>query len=177
VKKITLFSALLVCVFLSCKKSSSNSSSSYHVTATIGGKAETFNVTPVATRLTNGGFTLIAVSGFAAASSTTEVLSLSLTNDPGQATFKAGTYSDTASGYAIGGVYKATTANQYVAGSSVTQPALGSGTPVTNHFSVIITSIDSATIKGTFSGDYFLYGDPTAAKVTITNGDFYAKFQ
>ena len=64
----------------------------------------------------------------------------------------------------------------YVGGTSITQAASYSA-PLVNHMKIVITAMDSATAKGTFSGDLFLNGDFTAAKKTVTSGDFYAKFQ
>ena len=179
-QKITLLPALLAVLligsFSACNKSNSGASASYHLTATIDGKAETFNVNDIATRTTLGGVTYIAITGFATSSPTGETMSLSLSNGFSRVAFKPGTYSDTASSCDIAGIYQASLSSQFLAGTSVTQSSLLSSVSIANHFKVAITSIDSASMKGTFSGDYFAGGDPTGAKKTITSGDFYVKF-
>ena len=38
------------------------------------------------------------------------------------------------------------------------------GVTISNHFKVTITAINSETIKGTFSRDFYEDGDPRAAK-------------
>ena len=42
---------------------------------------------------------------------------------------------------------------------------------------IVITAIDSSTVKGTFSGDFYYMGDISGAKKTITNGDFYVPWK
>jgi hypothetical protein len=178
VKKILLFSALFVCVFVSCKKNNSSSGGSYHFTATIDGQAQTFNVSPLAVKVTNSGASLIAIEGFSAASSTTQILSVSWGNtSPNSANFTTGAYSDTATAYYIGGNYNPSTTVAYVSGSGVTA-AVGSSLPSgVQRLKITITSVDSTAVKGTFSGDFFFNGDVTQGKKTITNGDFYVPWK
>lgn len=174
-KKSLFFAALLLGLGISCNKSNSGSTS-YHVTATIDGKNETFNVSPAATRTYIGGATYIAVSGLATSSPTGGMLELGLSNNPGGPAIKAGTYSDTSSVFTLNGIYQVSTSEQYAAGSIVVFGTTGGvNPPITNHFKLVITSIDSTSIKGTFSGDYYAGGSTAGAKKTITNGDFYAK--
>lgn len=174
-KKITLFSVLLIVLFAACKKSNTVS---YHLTATVDGQAKTFNFNPIATKMTNSGYTFITVTGFSAASLNTETFTLSLHNSiTGVKVFQAGTFSDTASAYAISGMYQPSITTQYVAGTGIVAQTLGTSATIANHLKLVITSIDSTSVKGTFSGDCYFNGDPTAGKKTITNGDFYAKFQ
>ena len=177
-KKPFALSFLLLCFFLSCKKNNSGSDSgSYHVTANLDGSAKTFNLSPAATTITNGGYTSIAVVGIASAT-TKETMGVSITNSPGGKPIVAGTYTDTTANFAVAVTYGLnTTTTTYFGATNVTQAAIIFGHPVVNHIKIVITAIDASTVKGTFSGDLFLSGDPTAAKKTVTSGDFYAKFQ
>lgn len=180
VKKIILFSALLVSVFVSCKKNNSASSSSnYHFTATIDGAAQTFNVSPLAVRVVNGPASEIAIEGFAGTStSTSQVLAISWANTGlAPASFTTGNYSDTASNYAVTGTYNPSLSVSYVSGSGVTGLASGSGVTIVNHLKFTITSLDSTAVKGTFSGDFYYNGDISGAKKTITNGDFFVPWK
>jgi len=176
-KKPIALSFLLLCFFLSCKKSNSGSDSgSYHVTASLDGSAKTFNLTTVATTITNGGYTSVGVTGIASAT-TGETMSVTITNTPSGKPIVAGTYTDTMANFAIAAAYRLNTTTTYFGATNVTQAAISIGRPVVNHLKIVITSIDASTVKGTFSGDLFLNSDPTAAKKTVTSGDFYAKFQ
>jgi hypothetical protein len=176
-KKAIPFFALALCVFASCKKNNSSSNGNYHFTATIDGKAQTFNVSPLATIATNSGYSIIGIEGFTAASSTTQVLALSWTNTALGTIFTTGTYNDTASKYAIGAIYNPTATESYGAGSGVTGDLTGTNATGINRLKIIITSLDSTAVKGTFSGDFFFNGDPTEAKKTVTNGDFYVPWK
>ena len=104
-------------------------------------------------------------------------MSVSITNTPSGKPIIAGTYTDTSSQFAIIGLYRLNTTTQYVNSTNLAQAAFAAGTPLVNHLKIVITSIDSATIKGTFSGDLFFNGDFTAARKTVTSGDFFVKFQ
>lgn len=172
-KKISILSLVLIGLFLSCKKSNSGPSSSYHMTATVNGTAKTFNIGTIATKITNGNVTLITITGFGS-TTTGEALTVTIDNGFGASTIGAGTYSDTTAKFDVGGTYLISAGQQFVAGTSVVQTM---GAVITNHLKLIITAMDSQTIRGTFSGDYYYNGDPTSSKKTITNGDFYAKFQ
>jgi hypothetical protein len=171
VKKITQLAFLLAGLSFSCKKS--NSSTSFHLTATIDGKAETFNVNLTATRV---GANVFFSGASSATASSDEALLFALIGSSRQPSFTVGSYQDTASSFDVQATYRQTLASQYEAGSPTAGTALSTGTIITNHFTLVITAIDSVSIKGSFSGDYFLDGNPGNAKKTITNGDFYAKF-
>jgi hypothetical protein len=172
VKKITLLGFLLTALTFSCKKN--NSSKSFHLVATIDGKAETFNVNLTATKAGTDVFFSGASSATAASG---EVLLFALIGSPGHPSFPVGSYSDTTSNIDMQATYRQALDSQYEAGTPTAATALATTTPIINHFTVVITAIDSVSIKGSFSGDYFLDGVPGNAKKTITNGDFYAKFQ
>ena len=67
--------------------------------------------------------------------------------------------------------------NEYESGQTVADDAATNNSTIANHFKVNITSIDGKTAKGTFSGDFYQDGDVTRNKISITNGEFYVKFQ
>jgi len=173
-KKIILSMALFSAL-LSCKKSNSGSSSGYHFTATIDGANHAFNTSPLATKVGNAGYTLLGVDGFTTQAG--ETFAVSIDNTPSGKPIVAGTYTDTTSDFDVSFVYVVNSSTQYVGGTNETQMAVGAGVTVQNHVKIVITSIDGTSIKGTFSGDGFLNADVTGAKKTVTNGDFYAKFQ
>jgi len=168
-KKIVLFMALTGAL-VSCKKSNSGSSG-YHVTASADGSGKAFNTAPTASKITNTGFTQITIDGFTNAG--VESMNLIIDNAPSGKPLAAGTYTDTTSAFDVALFYTQNTTTAYAGGTSVTT---GASVTIQNHVKIVITSIDSTAIKGTFSGDVFLNGDVTAAKKTITNGDFYVKF-
>ena len=170
-KKIIL-SMALISVFLSCKKSNS-SYSGYHITASVDGSGKTFNTAPVATKLTNMGVTQITLDGFTTAGG--ESVSMIIDNAPSGKPIAPGTYIDTTGDFDVALFYTQNITTAYAAGSSITA---GATAAIQNHMKIVITSIDTTTsIKGSFSGDVYLNGDPTAAKKTFTNGDFYLKFR
>lgn len=171
-KKISIFFVLVTTVLVSCKKSSSGSSSP-HMNATIGGTAKTFNVVaPVAGKQTNGSQTIITVTGVAS-TSTGESLILEIDNSTSGKSIVAGTYVDTAANFAVNASYAANQTTGYACGTSVA----GGGATIKNHFKIVISSIDATAIQGTFSGDLFANGDPSTPPKSMTSGDFYAKFQ
>src|SRR5882672_1502303 len=92
-KKAGLCAFLLICVFLSCKKSDSGSSG-YLLTATVGGKSKNFNYSvPVATYTTLYDVDDLTITGLLDAR-TGEGMSIQLFGASGKR-ITAGTYVDT----------------------------------------------------------------------------------
>jgi hypothetical protein len=175
-KKITFLVTLLVIFCLSCKKSN-NPDSSYFITATVGGTPKSFATMPFARTTTGLGFTLVTVIG---AVSSTEPIAISVGNLPALQPIVAGTYTDTSTSFEVEAAYAQNSTNgvSYNGGSNEDGSTSGSVNPaIANHFKVVITSITGTTIKGTFSGNLYLNGDPTATALAVTNGSFYVKFQ
>ncbi|HEV2483229.1 MAG TPA: hypothetical protein VGS79_26370 [Puia sp.] len=168
--KFFILCGALLCLFISCKKS--NSSSNYHVTATIGDSTLTFNTSPQAFVINLAGQTDITIEGFAS-SSLTRSLALGWTNDyiP-NSSFGVGTYSDTSINYGIVGTYIPGGTQEYVSGSGIYLLAESSGATIANHLKIVITAVDSTHVQGTFSGDFYYGSTITGAIKTITNGDF-----
>lgn len=174
-KKPLFFAALALGALLSCKKNSSGNNSA-HITATVDGKNKTFNFSAVASRVTAYNSTYYSISGFAGNSPTTETMQLSIIALTNGVALKPGTIVDTSTQYAITGIYSATLTEPYEAGSQVYGNTIGSGEPpITNHFKVTVTALDSTSIRGTFSGDFYQYGSTDSTKKTVTNGDFFVK--
>jgi len=146
------------------------------VTATIDGKAVKFNVNAIADKIAVPGVTSLNITGFVTNSPTGETIALSVSNVYGRPQpIKVGTYSDTSTLYDVSGSYQTSLTDSYAAGTTVFQ-FNGSASPaVVNHFKLVITSLDSNSVKGTFSGDFFSGGGTDQPKKTITNGDFYVK--
>jgi hypothetical protein len=180
-KKTVYFSIaffFLVTLFSSCKKSSSgNSASSYFITATINGTTKSFATMPFAHTSTNLGITLTGIEG---AVTSTEPILVSVANIPSSQPIVAGTYSDTSTSFEVEALYSPNSPSgvSYSGGSNEdgSNSGLGNSAPG-NHFKVVITSITSTTIKGTFSGNVYLNGTPGTSVLAVTNGSFYVKFQ
>jgi len=173
-KKIFTLSLCLAIISISCKKSGSGgSTSSYYMKATIDGTAKTFNVDALGQKFTSGGVTFIGASGnVTTPTSSLEGMGITINNSPSQKPIVAGTYSETASpDFAAGAVYNPGSAT-IVYGTGLY--------PTTNPLKIIITAIDNSTIKGTFSGDFYYSNSSTQqigpTKKTVTNGEFYVKF-
>jgi hypothetical protein len=142
------------------------------------GVAKSFNNAVGADTLNVGGINSIDISGFTN-NVNKETLHLNISNrysEPGLP-IVAGSYSDTSSGFDLSAYYLLVVSEdstvQYGAGTSLA----GLGDPIVNHLTIVITAIAGGHISGTFSGDYFLNGDPKAIKKTITGGVFYAPLQ
>lgn len=174
-KKLIL-AFMAIGLFTACKKSNSNSSDSYRMTAMISGTAKTFNVSQVASRVTVGGINVVGINGFVS-TSTKEGIAISISSKTSGKTIVAGTYSDTTAACVISAVYIQDATTQYIAGNAIALSADFSGITIQNHFTLKITSIDAQSIKGSFSGDVYPNSDVTKTPKTITLGDFYLKIQ
>lgn len=161
-------------LLFSCKKGSSNPT--YYMNATVGGKAETFDLQPVASDQTGLGFSTITVTAYAN-TSTGESIILTLDNTPSGAPVLTGTYSDSSTQYNVTAVYNQTSSTYYLAGTNVFQAAKGTSLNIANHYKFVINTLTSTVIQGTFSGDFFLSTNSTAPPITITNGSFNEQLQ
>jgi hypothetical protein len=174
-RKSIFIVSLLACSFVSCKKG--NLDAHYHLTATIDNKAATFNVNPVASFITFNGFIDILVEGQATSSQTNETLIIGVTSITGGPVITPGIYTDTSKNFEVQAVYQVSPSEQYVAGTELYKSTRGGATPpIINHFTLVITELDSVSVKGTFSGDLFTGTTTTGTRKTITNCEFYEKF-
>ena len=173
-KKNATLCLFLFTVLLSCKKGNSGSGS-YHMTATVGGTAKTFNTAVVATKDTVGTYVFITVTGVASAT-TGEEINLTLDNSNG-GIIKPGTILDTDLKFNLACTYSPSIGVSYIAGTAVADLAAGTGVTIVNHLKLVITSLNNTAIGGTFSGDCYANGAVGGAIKTVTSGDFYVKFQ
>jgi len=171
-KRFTFFSLVLVCTFVSCKKSNS---SGYHVNATIGGKGKAFNfIEPVGLiEKTGQAITSLVITGILDTAAGEAIqIQLSCGTDKG---IVPGAYVDTATDCVMQVIYSSDKDHEYYAGTTIAGWAESSNITLKNHLKIVITSIDDKSVKGTLGGDIFLDGDVSTTAVTMTNGDFYAQ--
>ena len=143
------------------------------------GATKYFNNTITATKQRAGSSTVVMVTGVTSASGAVpQSFTLLFNNTPSLDSITARTYTDTTSHFLVEAMYKTELTSPYFydAGTSFWQTATAVGVQVANHLVVNITSIDSKSIKGTFSGDFYYRSDPSSSKKTITGGAFYANF-
>src|SRR5262249_48723372 len=126
---------------------------------------------PSATMVTLSGITGLTLS---ATNSSSDVVTISIGGLSGKA-IGAGTYNETdISNYTTAGQYILGLTNAYTAGFGVSYDK-------SNPLTVVITSIDSKTVHGTFSGNFWAIntgtGQTTSAKKTFSSGEFNLPIQ
>lgn len=175
-KRLFFLTTLFAVLSLSCNKSH-NTGSAYYINARIDGVSKSFSGNVFATRISDNKSYTININGLFASASGEGLDVLVSSNNPSQIV-DADTYGDSSSVYTIMLSYApAVAVSGYSGGTVASDSAKAHGITITNHLQVVITSISSVEVKGSFSGDIFLLGDATADKKTVTNGSFYAKFQ
>ena len=168
-KQLFIPFAGMALLFSSCSKNGSGSG--YHLTCTIDGTDTTFNESNFAQVEYGAGKKSITINGV---SSTAGSLGFIITNFPGGDSITIGTYRDTGTRFEPLASYTPNIANtNYEAGTSFYKEASHEGFVLTNHFTVTFTEITPTTVRGAFSGDFYLNGDARGIKKTISNGDFY----
>ena len=174
-KKTFLILLLPAILFLSCSKESDDN---YHVSFTVNGVAKTYTGYPVAhlQDLGGGDFELM-ILGATTANSYDDYLGIYINNSPGGGTIQAGQYTDNMPNRVLLSTYGKGTST-WEAGHTVAEQAVFYNIPIANHFTVNITELNTSGVaRGTFSGDYYPDGDVHGTKISITNGEFYVKFQ
>jgi hypothetical protein len=176
-KKLIFLCTLFLYGLASCKKNNSGSPS-YYLTANIDGKSQTCNVNTLATRVTQNGHSAISIQGFSDNTPNSSSFILDWDNlNSGTATFTTGTYYDTSGTYSTDGVYVLAPGDEYFAGTQVMALAASLGTPIA-HFTITITALDSTSVKGTFSGDFYQQiSVPGGPEKSIANGEFYVPWK
>ena len=174
-KKIFLILLLPAILFLSCSKDSDNN---YHLSFTVNGTAKTYTgYTAAHLEDLGGGDFELMILGATNANSTTDYLGIYINNSPGGGTLQAGLYTDTSPNRILLSTY-GSGALSYEAGHTVAQNGVTYNVTIANHFKVNITELNTGGVaRGTFSGDYYPDGDVHGTKISITNGEFYVKFQ
>jgi len=173
-KKLSLILLAFACTFISCKKDKD----SYYFRCNIDGTARTFNFSTYAHKETENGLTGYGTGGFATASMDGDWIGIWIDNDPSTDDIVAGVYEDSSPDFSVLGTFTDGAAGiDYESGTSIYEDAITYGHTIANHFKVTIQSIDGKTIKGTFSGDFYPNGNLDGTKKSITNGEFYLKWQ
>jgi hypothetical protein len=174
-KKILLSTLVLFGLLCACKKDNE----SYYLRCNIDGVARTFNVMKFARQETDpaSGRKGIGIGGLATSDSDGDWFGFWLDNIPSGNEIVAGTYTGTSADFGLLGTFTdAAAGHDWYGGSSVEEDAVTYGVTITSHFTVTVQQVDGKTYKGTFSGDFYADGDPREAKKSITNGEFYLKF-
>jgi hypothetical protein len=169
-KNYILFSILLLPVFTSCKKDSTNNNSSNAISVSIDGTPTTFNIEAKAIKESVTGGYGITIQGYKKDPAVSQTnLSFSVVS-PDAITAK--TYIENTSGNPL--IVMTYFLDTTVLGIGITASNYGSTThPVT----ITITAITSSTVKGMFSGELSytdLNGNP--AKDVLSNGTFNVNF-
>ncbi len=174
-KKINLLLLLFVASLLSCKK---NTEEKYHLSFSVDGTNKVYTGYINAHTSIGGGFTTLTIFGADSTNVLEDFFVIYLSNMPGGSPVSSREYSDTSPDFRLTASYSLKNSGIYDAGKTVAEDAAANSITIINHFKVTITSTNSETVRGTFSGDFYKGGNvQTGAKITITNGDFYAKYQ
>lgn len=176
-RRILTLSLIGWVIFSSCQKETSKAvDTNYHITCKVDGQEASFNVGATAYQIDSLGETIIAIAGADAASTSPKVLSLAIISIEPGAAITAREYTDTSTVYGIGSDYIVQNGiEEYVAGYDLPAIAQQNNVTLANHLKITIKEITDITIRGSFSGDYYLNQDVNANRKTITDGDFYVK--
>lgn len=173
-KKIFLIALASACLFISCKKSND----SYYFRCTIDGTAKTFNFNPYAHEETENGITSYLTGGFATSSTSGDWMGIYIDNSASGDDIGSGLYEDSSPDFTVLATFTdAAAVIDYESGTSIYEDAITYGHTIANHLKVTIQSNDGKTMKGTFSGDFYPDGNLNGTKKSITNGEFYLKWQ
>lgn len=174
-KKITLL-VLAVCSLLaSCKK---NTDATYYVKFSVNGNSKEYTGHVFAHTDFAGGFTTLTILGSTSSISYDNFFGMYIGNFPSGNPIGPGEYKDTSGNFTVLATYVNNGTEEYEAGSSMAEDAVSYGVVIPNHFKMNITEQNSETTRGTFSGDFFQDGNvQTGTRISITNGEFYAKYQ
>jgi len=174
-KKICLILLLPVILFLSCSKESDDN---YHLSFTVNGTAKNYTgYTAAHLEDLGGGDFELMILGATSTNSFDDYLGIYINNSPGGGNITAGVYNDNMPNRVLLSTY-AQGSSTWEAGHTVAEEAVIYNIPIANHFTVNITELNTSGVaRGTFSGDYYPDGDPHGTKISITNGEFYVKFQ
>jgi hypothetical protein len=148
-------------------------SSTYYIKASMDGVAKTFNVSAMGIESNLAGITMLDITGLASSASSLESLGITINNSGNSKPIVAGSYSELETdGFVVAAVYNP--------GSTTIVYGAGLYLDTINPLKVTITSIDSKTVKGTFSGNLYYTNTTTDSvgpgKKTVTNGEFNVKF-
>jgi hypothetical protein len=174
-KKISIIAICLLVLFGSCKKGSDNN---YHISFSVDGVKKSYSSYAVAHIDSTAGDIELTILGAKTALSFDDYFGIYINNYPGGGNVPTGEYQDNSANFTVLSTFQnSANGNEYEAGQSVAEDAVYYNVPIANHFRVTITSMNGKTAKGTFSGDYYQDGDVHSNKISVTNGEFYVKFE
>jgi hypothetical protein len=160
-KKLFVIAVLGSVLLVSCKKSSSGGGVGLGtVQATVSGTTTTFTNGAAISSNSGSVIAIAAISGAGTSSASGFTIDIESPN-----AITVGTYTDTSTNNIGGfGILYTSTGAQYSTLGLVSNPA-----------KVVVTSISSTAIAGTFQGSIYANGDSTSAPKVITNGKFNLK--
>ena len=164
-----ILSIILSVSFLSCKKEATGISSGT-LSAVIDGKEKLFQFSPIAMRINGSPNYQLILMGYNGTSGVnTDFLNFSL---QGTKEITTGTYSEATT---PGNNIVFLTYGEFIGGAMNTySTGVGSTKPLT----FTISSIDTKSVQGSFSGDIYLRtGTGTLVKRSLTDGKFNLNFQ
>ena len=158
-KNLKLLSLILCVLFVasSCKKSSKSITTTGTITVNIDGAAQTFNVGAAAHVDNTGGFYSLSLIGVQSTTAANSIIVEVTSSSP----IVAGTYTGTNS--------QADMSYTQVSGSAIYQ---FDGSNNASNATIIVKSISSTSVQGTFSGTLELISGTGAASKALTNGTF-----
>lgn len=164
-KKIkNLFRVCLLCLLLFCIKSYASSNFSGTITATVDGAVQNFNDAAMAVSVNAGGIQGMSITGVQGSS----LSGVTIIITPSTGAVTSGTYIGSSSSNEVQFTYA-----NVGTGVSYQNSAFSEGSNAT----VVITSISSTNIQGTFRATLVLQSGNGAATKTITNGSFNLPIQ
>ena len=163
-KKLFAIAILGSVILVSCKKSSGGAAP---LQAIINGTVTNFGTEAVGATSSSNGLYMISIEGVTGAASTSGGLSVVIQS---ASPIVAGTYTDTT---ALNNNFAELQYVPSVSGSSV----FGSAELKSHPTTVVVTSVSSTQITGTFQGNVYTDAgqDTTGTPTTITNGTFSVK--
>jgi hypothetical protein len=175
-QRLTATALLILFSFLSCKKGNDKEDTNFHLSFKVDGASKIYNGNLLAYTILDGEYTTLAICGTPPNTSFDVNLGLYISNFPSKGNIASGQYSDTDTNFYILSKYEVNSV-AHAAGHSVVWDANADNVTIANHLKINITSMDKNTIRGTFSGDYFLGYAKNGKKISITDGDFYIKLE
>ena len=172
-KKILLL-LLVAGLIAGCNKDDASHNDSFYFMCKIDGVDKTFSANMFGYKETNGTNYGYILGGFSDASNDAESFGIVVNNVPGQKDITTRTYADSDTEFQVLTTYLDTSGVFYEAGTPVYAGGLNDDA-IATHFQVVISSLSTDAIAGTFKGSYYAEGDVTAPKKEITEGKFRIK--
>jgi hypothetical protein len=165
---------ILIVLACSCKKDKQ----SYFIIADVNGNTTLFNENATGYRGFSNALESLQIDGMTEGTTNTKQgFEFALSNYPSEQPIMAGTYPDYDSNFILTGTYTIGLNQRYYAGKYVAEKAVDSAVVINHPLTVIISSISNGYASGTFSGDFFLEGNPRGEMKSISDGKFSVPVQ